>query len=125
MPTSAPAGWTAGAAGVGLLALALYNLDAAVSVVGVAWGLVIASRRGQEQRSQIARASKMTCQHCRTSGSISAKPVTVKDGISGGRAAAGVVTGGASVLVTGLSQRKNQLRYVCGTCGGSWHTPAP
>jgi hypothetical protein len=43
------------------------------------------------------------CPHCRTVGQVHAEDVNVKCGVSGGKATAAVFTGGASMLVTGLS----------------------
>jgi len=46
---------------------------------------------------------QMICPHCQTKGSVRTKPVTKKTGISGGKATAALLTGGVSMLATGLS----------------------
>ncbi len=46
----------------------------------------------------------MVCPHCQTRGSVYTKAVTQKKGVSGGKATAALLTGGVSLLATGLSR---------------------
>lgn len=63
----------------------------------------------------------MICPHCKTKGQVYTEAVTVKKGIDGGKATAAVLTGGISVLATGLSGKENQTKARCGNCGSVWH----
>lgn len=62
----------------------------------------------------------MICPHCQTKGNISTQRETQKVGVSGGKAAAAVLTAGVSVLATGLSRKTEVTRATCGTCGNTW-----
>ena len=60
-----------------------------------------------EQRLQEAQGDinpEMVCPHCQKKGGIRTKAVTKKAGVSGGKATAAVLTGGVSLLATGLSR---------------------
>lgn len=62
----------------------------------------------------------LVCPHCQTRGQVTAHAVTTKDGISGGKATGAILTGGASMLATGLSRKSARTRMVCGNCGTDW-----
>jgi hypothetical protein len=62
----------------------------------------------------------MICPHCQTQGKIRTKPVERKTGISGGKATAAVLTGGVSVLATGLSQKEGLTQAHCEGCNNTW-----
>lgn len=62
----------------------------------------------------------LACPHCLTMGAVTAKRVTAKQGISGGKATGAVLTGGASLLLTGLSRKQRVTRMHCAHCGLSW-----
>jgi transcription elongation factor Elf1 len=61
--------------------------------------------------------SKVKCQFCGAEGAVRVTDVTRKTGISGGKAAGAIVTGGASILATGLSQKKPAKHLSCRNCG--------
>jgi hypothetical protein len=63
---------------------------------------------------------QMGCPHCRAVGTVVATPVTVKTGISGAKAAGAVLTGGSSVLVTGLSKKQQATSLRCQSCQMTW-----
>lgn len=64
----------------------------------------------------------MKCSHCETRGAIRTKRVKRAKGISGGKASAALLTGGASMLVTGgLSRRERSTQVYCGNCRNIWH----
>jgi hypothetical protein len=44
----------------------------------------------------------MICPHCQMKGTTLSKPITKKVGISGGKATGALLTGGVSLLATGL-----------------------
>lgn len=62
----------------------------------------------------------LVCPHCQVKGLVRTKPITKKAGISGGKAAAAVLTGGLSVVATGLSRKEAVTRANCGNCGSGW-----
>lgn len=63
---------------------------------------------------------RVICPHCQTAGHVRIRELTVKDGISGGKATGALLTGGLSVLATGLSQKQTVARAHCGWCGVTW-----
>lgn len=63
----------------------------------------------------------MKCPHCDTTGNIRTKGITQKKGISGGKAAAGLMTGGVSLLAVGLSRTEKSTEARCGKCKNVWH----
>ena len=62
----------------------------------------------------------MVCPHCQAKGTVSTKTVTQKAGVSGTKATGAILTGGVSLLVTGLSQEQNRTRAHCKNCGATW-----
>lgn len=75
-----------------------------------------------EREQQRERDKKLLCPHCRETGSVVTRRTTSKQGISGGKAAGGVLTGGASVLFTGLSREQSVIASICTACGMEWVT---
>jgi len=63
---------------------------------------------------------QMICPHCQTKGSVRTKPVTKKTGISGGKATAALLTGGMSMLATGLSRKEGMTQAHCEKCNNTW-----
>jgi Tfp pilus assembly protein PilX len=64
--------------------------------------------------------TKMICPHCQKTGSVRTKKVQVQQGISGAKATGAVLTGGASILVTGLSHKVGATQAHCDNCGADW-----
>jgi hypothetical protein len=54
----------------------------------------------------------MICPHCRAAGAVRTRLVDRKKGISGGKATAALLTGGVSVLATGLSREELMTRLL-------------
>lgn len=63
---------------------------------------------------------KLFCPHCQSTGEVRTKSIVKNSGIDGGKAAAAVVTGGWSVLVTGLSRKEASNQAHCMNCGSTW-----
>jgi hypothetical protein len=84
-----------------------------VSLLAVA--LVIFAFRGRSANPVLI------CPHCATKGHVRTRQVKMKQGIDGGKAAAAWLTGGASVLFTGLSRREKKTQARCGQCKSTWH----
>jgi hypothetical protein len=64
--------------------------------------------------------SRLVCPHCQTKGRVRTKQVKVKKGISGGKATGAVLTGGLSMLATGLSRKTTATQMTCGSCRVTW-----
>lgn len=62
----------------------------------------------------------MICPHCQRKGMVMTKPVKIKAGVSGAKAGIGLMTGGVSLLATGLSSKKNQTQAHCKNCSTTW-----
>src|SRR5262245_62922855 len=54
------------------------------------------------ERAHGPRNAQMICPHCQAKGTVHTQPVRCKKGISGGKATAAILTGGVSILATGL-----------------------
>lgn len=63
----------------------------------------------------------LVCPHCQEKGRVRTKSVQLKKGISGGKATAAVITGGVSVLATGLSRKENITQAHCDHCHSTWN----
>lgn len=64
--------------------------------------------------------SFVNCPHCNTTGFVYAKTLTVKKGISGGKATGAILTGGLSILATGLSRKEERTKLHCKKCDMTW-----
>lgn len=74
-----------------------------------------------QAQSVLSYASKqMICPHCQKKGGVNTTSIIRKVGVSGGKATAAVLTGGVSLLATGLSRKEPATRAHCGNCGASW-----
>lgn len=62
----------------------------------------------------------MICPHCGEKGTTRTKKVDHKTGISGGKATAAVLTGGWSLLATGLSRKEAITQAHCSNCDNTW-----
>jgi hypothetical protein len=64
----------------------------------------------------------LVCPHCQTKGRINRSLDTAKGPISGGKATGAILTGGLSLLVTGLSRKTRVTRNHCGACNTTWYS---
>ncbi|MBW2673815.1 MAG: hypothetical protein JRD89_10445 [Deltaproteobacteria bacterium] len=72
--------------------------------------------------STVLRGSAaMACPHCQAQGTVNTRRVKQKKGVSGGKATAAVLTGGVSILATGLSRKEKATRAHCTNCGNTWY----
>jgi hypothetical protein len=62
----------------------------------------------------------MLCPHCSARGRIRTKEVVNKRGVSGGKATAALLTGGISLLATGLSRKEEGTEAHCECCTSTW-----
>jgi hypothetical protein len=62
----------------------------------------------------------LVCPYCQTRGRVTISQVKVKGGISGGKATGAILTGGFSLLATGLSRVGYVTQKTCGKCLQTW-----
>ncbi|NLG65985.1 MAG: hypothetical protein GX537_10310 [Actinobacteria bacterium] len=62
----------------------------------------------------------LICPHCQQKGLVRTKPTTQKKGVSGTKATAAVLTGGLSMVATGLSRKEHLTQAHCDKCGSTW-----
>jgi transcription elongation factor Elf1 len=74
------------------------------------------ARREADAKKQ----AQIVCPHCQAKGGVTRTTVKKKQGISGGKATGALLTGGVSMLATGLSRKANFTRMSCSNCGTSW-----
>lgn len=63
----------------------------------------------------------MVCPHCQAKGVVRTKSVKQKRGVSGTKATAALLTGGVSLLATGLSRKESLTEAYCENCKSIWH----
>lgn len=63
----------------------------------------------------------LVCPHCQIKGKVHIQKIDRKSGISGGKATAAVLTGGVSLLATGLSRHEAVNEAHCTNCNTTWH----
>ncbi len=66
------------------------------------------------------RHAEMICPHCQTKGQVFTKSVKRKKGVSGGKAVGAILTGGLSILATGLSRKEGLTQAHCKNCQATW-----
>jgi hypothetical protein len=74
-----------------------------------------------EQLERAAGDKALVCPHCHSTGTVSTETIRAKRGISGGKATGAILTGGLSMLVTGLSRKERVREAHCSHCGMVWH----
>ncbi len=79
-----------------------------------------ASQQAKGQDAE-TRQRKLLCPHCQETGHVTTRRVDRKKGVSGGKAAAALFTGGLSMLAVGLSRREAETEAKCGNCGSVWY----
>lgn len=65
--------------------------------------------------------SAMICPHCQSKGTVKTEQVKQKKGVSGSKATAAVLTGGFSILATGLSRKETMTKAYCAKCSNIWY----
>ncbi len=76
----------------------------------------------EEQDNMIygQKNSQMICPHCNKAGYIHTKSVKQKKGVSGAKATGAILTGGISLLATGLSRKESNTQAHCTNCNNTW-----
>ena len=79
-------------------------------------------QRSDDLRQRFGELSPvMICPHCQLQGKVRTKKVTRKKGVSGSKAAGALLTGGISLLATGLSRKEIETQAHCDNCNNSWY----
>jgi len=60
------------------------------------------------------------CPHCKRTGCVYTREVKVKAGISGGKITGAILTGGLSLLATGLARKDRKTEAYCDNCKVRW-----
>jgi transcription elongation factor Elf1 len=76
--------------------------------------------RSMKDRMDDKKRAAITCPHCGVAGKVRGTQVKVKRGVSGGKATGALLTGGLSLVATGLSRKVEVTRLTCGNCRVSW-----
>jgi hypothetical protein len=63
----------------------------------------------------------LVCPHCQTKGFVRRKLIRKDVGISSKKATAAALTGGVSLLATGLSRKEWVTQSHCDHCGSTWN----
>jgi hypothetical protein len=72
---------------------------------------------GIPARSGYIRNDALICAHCGHKGGVQTKTEERKEGVSGTKLSAAVLTGGWSVLFSGLSENQRVVACYCEKCG--------
>lgn len=75
----------------------------------------------REQREAKQAEARLMCPHCGETGYVTSKQVKQKKGISGGKATGAILTGGVSMVATGLSRKEQVTERTCANCKSVWH----
>jgi len=86
-------------------------------ILGAAENMHTARKEVWTEAQRPERDRQIICPHCHTRGHVRTQLVSAKQGISGGKATAAILTGGLSLLATGLSQRQKITKATCSNCG--------
>ena len=90
------------------------------------WENEAAAQRDSAAALQATRATigeinpQMICPHCQAHGQIRTKIVERKKGVSGAKATGAILTGGFSLLATGLSRKEHPTQAHCDNCNNTW-----
>jgi len=60
------------------------------------------------------------CPHCQEKGCVYTSQANRKRGISGAKATGAILTGGISILATGLSRKEHLTQAHCVNCDSTW-----
>jgi len=90
-------------------------------ILGVV-GFFFVGKKASESRGAQANvgAGQIVCPHCQQRGHVTIRLLDRKTGISGGKAAGAVLTGGLSAAATGLSRKELARQLTCGNCKMQW-----
>ena len=110
----------------GTIAMAVWALMAEKKAVPKMFPEQRAQRRKEQKQAAASfeygpLQREIVCPHCQTKGNVHTKSVKQKKGVSGGKATAAPLTGGISMLATGLSRKKANTQAHCSNCNITWY----
>lgn len=73
-----------------------------------------------QQANDCPQQAKIVCRQCQTAGGVTTFASKRKVGVSGGKATAAILTGGLSLLATGLARKGEFTIASCTNCGLSY-----
>ena len=92
-------------------------------VIAITIAIAMTVNATPEERETWAHGDRnpaMVCPHCKVVGKVRTKSVIQKKGVSGGRATAAILTGGVSLVATGLSRKEQGTQAYCENCRNTW-----
>ena len=85
------------------------------------WFFVLHKKPTPEEAERERQAqAQIRCPHCGQVGCVTKTIVTKGQGISGGKATAGLLTGGLSLPFAGLSRNERMSHMKCANCHMEW-----
>lgn len=100
-------------------------LDAirAFAIIAIAAVLIYFVAMAEKGKAMVktTRDAKIICAQCHSAGHVTTSAVSLKKGISGGKATGAILTGGLSLLAVGLSRKEDATEAKCSHCGSVWH----
>lgn len=104
---------------VGIILIAAHSVGFGILLLVV--GVFCTAPASAKRDAVAAKRPEMVCPHCQERGGVSvSRPVKRKAGISGGKATGAILTGGVSVLATGLSRKTKVRNCSCTNCRMKW-----
>jgi hypothetical protein len=79
--------------------------------------LIATRTRAGRAATAKAQDASIVCAFCHEAGNVTTRAVKVKRGVSGAKATGAVLTGGLSVVGTGLSRKQEATELRCSGCG--------
>jgi ssDNA-binding Zn-finger/Zn-ribbon topoisomerase 1 len=77
--------------------------------------------QAQDQPAQIPKpVGQIECPYCHSSGTVVVQQVKKKKGVSTGKATAALLTGGISLIGTGLAKKAIVSQLTCAACNMTW-----
>ncbi len=64
--------------------------------------------------------TELVCPYCQRRGDVFIQYLRLKNGISGGKVLGGLLTGGVSLLATGISRKDVFKQFHCDNCDQYW-----
>ena len=82
----------------------------------------LSNQSATEGRAMKTKNPAMICPHCQTKGQVSTEPKKLKQGLSGGKVVAGLLTLGLTAITPGigLSRKQTYTQASCGNCRAEW-----
>jgi hypothetical protein len=90
------------------------------AVCGIANAWDKSRARKEDAETRLAGEHKIVCPQCQERGFVTTDKVIERTGIHGGKASAAILTGGVSMLATGLSNELERTKATCSNCGSTW-----